>query len=282
MENKILFSEKLFLCLITFLWSSFAIMGAVFAFPAIALLFLCGCSYWMYLGRETPFKENLKLWVPPISVPILYCIVEKVVSLLQIAKKDPILQKIDLFLINKNMSLKMQPFVNPFFTEAMYLIYLFFFYYIISTLLHYAKRKDSVTKSFYEGLFSIYWIGFLFYVLVPAEGPHLDMAALFDAPLKEGLLFSGPIHAMIYKGTNRVDVFPSLHCAISIYCLLFDRIHRLGRYNRSLIFCILICISTLYLRYHYFIDVLCGLLLTMFALYLAKRIPHQSMVLPGN
>jgi len=277
--NKIFINEKLFFVFLIFLWLCLAVSGALLSISAMALLGILAFSLWIYFGRETHIKNILKLWIPPVSVPILYSIVGQVVLTLKISKKDQILQVIDQLLINKNMSIKLQPFVNPFLTEAMYLIYMLFFYYIISTLIHYAKRRDSVTKSFYEGLFSIYWIGFFLYVLVPAEGPYLDMAASFGAPLKEGLLYSGPIYEMIYAGTNRTDVFPSLHCAISAYCLLFDRIHRRRRFNRSLVFCVLIWVSTIYLRYHYFIDVLSGMALTLFALYLAKRSSDQPMVL---
>ena len=70
-------------------------------------------------------------------------------------------------------------------------------------------------------------------------------------------------------------VFPSLHCAVTLYLLLFDRQHRPARFKLLLLPCIALWFSTLYLRYHYFIDVLCGFALSAFALWLANR-PHSG------
>ena len=82
--------------------------------------------------------------------------------------------------------------------------------------------------------------------------------------------------AVVAKGSNGVDVFPSLHCAVSCFLLFFDRRHRPWRYRLYLLPCIGLWFSTIYLRYHYLVDVICGFALAAFALWLANRFPMKS------
>src|SRR5208282_3286332 len=82
--------------------------------------------------------------------------------------------------------------------------------------------------------------------------------------------------AIVAAGSNKVDVFPSLHCAVSSFLLFFDRRHRPWRFKLYLVPAIGLWLSTIYLRYHYLIDVLCGFALAAFALWLAGRYPRNA------
>jgi membrane-associated phospholipid phosphatase len=125
-------------------------------------------------------------------------------------------------------------------------------------------------KAFYTGLFTIYAIGYLGYATFPALGPYLAMADRFSVPLTGGWLthFTSQI---VLAGSNHVDVFPSLHVANSVYILLFDYHHNPRRFRLALLPCSGLVIATVYLRYHYLIDVLCGLGLSLLALWLSQR-----------
>jgi membrane-associated phospholipid phosphatase len=76
-----------------------------------------------------------------------------------------------------------------------------------------------------------------------------------------------------------VDVFPSLHCAVSAFFLFFDLLHRRWRFWLYLVPCVGLWLSTIYLRYHYFIDVICGFVLAAFALWASEK---RSSDLPAN
>jgi membrane-associated phospholipid phosphatase len=75
---------------------------------------------------------------------------------------------------------------------------------------------------------------------------------------------------MVRFGSNRVDVFPSLHCAVSTYMLVFDSWYKRWRFRIYALPCVGLWISTIYLRYHYFIDVIVGFALAAVILYLTK------------
>lgn len=77
--------------------------------------------------------------------------------------------------------------------------------------------------------------------------------------------------AVVRLGGIRPDAFPSLHCAVPAFILAFDFIHKRRRFWICLGPCVLLWFSTVYLRYHYLVDVLCGFLLAAGALALAER-----------
>ena len=75
--------------------------------------------------------------------------------------------------------------------------------------------------------------------------------------------------AVVGQGTNGVDVFPSLHVAASAYMLFFDRRFARWRYRLYLPAAVGLWFSTLYLRFHYGIDVIVGALVAAIALRVA-------------
>ena len=83
----------------------------------------------------------------------------------------------------------------------------------------------------------------------------------------EGYLFTNLNHTMVVAGSSGFDVFPSLHVGVGLFMLLFFR-----RFDRTiwriyLIPFVLLVISTIYLRYHYLIDLLCGAALCLACFY---------------
>lgn len=182
---------------------------------------------------------------------------------------DAWLRSIDARLIGENLSLRLQAYVRPLFTEPLSFCYMLFVPYLTLSLLWYLCGPLPLLKRFYLGLFSIYGIGFLGYIFVPAAGPYIAMKAEFHAALAGGL-FTQLNAAMVSFGSNHVDVFPSLHCAISTYMLLFDRWYKPQRFRIYAVPCVGLWISTIYLRYHYLIDVIVGFALAALALWLAR------------
>jgi membrane-associated phospholipid phosphatase len=85
---------------------------------------------------------------------------------------------------------------------------------------------------------------------------------------------------LVRMGTNGVDVFPSLHCAASLYLLLFDYRHDRRRFWGYLVPCVGLWLSTIYLRYHYLIDDFAGFALALLAIAIARR--YQTLRLQGR
>lgn len=183
---------------------------------------------------------------------------------------DSILLDADRWMFTVSPNVWADQFAFPALTDIMSVCYLFFMPLLFVGLVRYLFWQKELLGIFYRGLFTVYGIGFLGYLLVPAAGPYLAYPDLFSTPLEGGLI-SRLTHTMVIVGSNKVDVFPSLHCAVSAYMLGFA-----FRYHRKEFWWILapivgLWMSTIYLRYHYVIDVICGFALAFICLTLIWR-----------
>jgi membrane-associated phospholipid phosphatase len=183
---------------------------------------------------------------------------------------DSTLRNIDTHLVGQNLSLRLEPYIRPAFTEPLSFCYMLFIPYLTFSMLWYLSGSLPLLKRFYLGLFTIYGLGFFGYTFVPAAGPYLAMTHDFHVPFT-GWLFTHWNAEMVRVGSNGVDVFPSLHCAVSSYMLFFDRCYKKWRFRLYAIPCIGLWFSTIYLRYHYFVDVIVGFALSFCVLYLTRR-----------
>jgi membrane-associated phospholipid phosphatase len=117
-------------------------------------------------------------------------------------------------------------------------------------------------RRFWTFLFVTYSVGFLGYLLVPAIGPGKAFPEIFVEPVVgsgQGLL--SQFNSFVAQGSSVYDVFPSLHVLITLVLLDFDRRCRPWRFYLMIPVCGLIFFSTIYLRYHYFVDLMSGALL---------------------
>ena len=99
------------------------------------------------------------------------------------------------------------------------------------------------------------------YTFVPARGPYYYLASVFSGPVPGDTVVPF-VHEFIKNGPLR-DVFPSMHTCLPLAIFLFS-----ARYYRKVAFVTGIWIphiimATMYLRYHYLIDVLAGITLAV-------------------
>ena len=101
----------------------------------------------------------------------------------------------------------------------------------------------------------------------------LEVTVLLGLTILTGALLAPRVRLalpLVNGGSNGVDVFPSIHVAVSAYLLGFDARHYPGRFRRMLLPVALLWLSTLYLRYHYLVDAAAGLLLAAVGLAVAR------------
>lgn len=231
-----------------------------------------GWAIWFYRTTDSGKGERLALLFYPIAMNLVFMNMKTAIPKLHPGSFDEFLQHIDRMGIGTNLSVRLEPVVHPALTEFFSICYMLFFIYLLFSLVYYFCGELQLLKKFVVGLFTIYGIGYFGYSFVPAAGPYVAMKEQFTAPLT-GWWFTKWNAAIVAAGSNGVDVFPSLHCAVSSFFLFFDRRHRPWRFKLYLIPCVGLWFSTIYLRYHYVIDVCCGFALSAFALWLTRRRP---------
>ncbi|OGS80398.1 MAG: hypothetical protein A2061_04745 [Gallionellales bacterium GWA2_59_43] len=222
------------------------------------------------LRSNTSVSLYGRLLFYPLAMNLYFQQLRSAIPAISDEKKDVALRGIDSAMLGDTPSILWQGLVTPGLTELMSLCYLFFFPYLLMGIVTHFRGPVWRCKAFVAGLFSLYGVGFLGYTLVPAAGPYLAFGDTFDAPLAAGPLTAWNT-SLVSMGSTGVDVFPSLHVAVSLFILGFDFRHNRRRFWWCLLPCIGLWGSTMYLRYHYLIDVLCGVLLAGWALWIARR-----------
>jgi hypothetical protein len=214
-----------------------------------------------------------RLLFVPFALQIAYFLLGPAMAALHVRKVDLLLQQLDDRVLGLNLSVALEPWTHPLLTDAMSACYLLFFPYLIVAHLDYFRGNLPTLRRFCVGLYTIYAAGLIGYALLPAAGPYVAMADRFRAPLGGGAL-TRVHHEIVVRGTNGVDVFPSLHCAVTCFLLFFDARHAPRRCRWLVLPVIGLWISTVYLRYHYFVDVAAGFALAGLGLAIGRRRPE--------
>jgi membrane-associated phospholipid phosphatase len=198
---------------------------------------------------------------------------------------DPELASIDAFLSGGHVpALTAARYITPDNLEFFSLVYGFFIPYLwLSILLGCVGRPDDERSRFVLGLTVTYALAYLGYLFLPSRGPVEYYT--FSAPLHGGRFHQIVLDSVRATGGNH-GAFPSLHVGASAYLCAFDLRRHLLRGLTYLPMVILIAISTVFLRYHYLIDILAGFAIAFFAAVVAERTPqpepaHEPAPEPG-
>lgn len=206
-----------------------------------------------------------------VMVQALFYLIGPVVGSLGRFRADALLERADLLLLGFNPNLAIERFGSPLLTDVLSFFYLFSFlpYLAFAFVAYYRGEREAFTR-FCSGLFTVYALGFLGYTFLPAVGPYAAMAGRFEGPL-EGGAFALAHHALVVRGSNGIDAFPSLHCALTGFVLAFDRAAAPRRFRLMLLPVALLWAATVYLRYHYVVDVAAGLAAAAAGLWAARQ-----------
>ncbi len=175
-------------------------------------------------------------------------------------KIDPYLVAWDEWIFGYQPSIRFSEMANhPIFSELMFLAY--FSYYLMPFIAFVAiwVYKRTYFEKFSFLILSGYFTYYLLFICIPAAGPQF----YFTPPLNqiETSGFFGMLVKLIQKyGEAPTAAFPSSHIGISVMLLilLFRNFKKLA--VLFLPFCLLLIFSTVYIKAHYFVDILAGIL----------------------
>ena len=271
--------------------------------PAVTLLLAKEMVHYFMAGKVSPaagnegpwdfvrpFWEIIRDWFPFLIILLMYYTLWGDMTLLMVTKdRDQALIGIDQRLFGFQASLALQRIISPGMTVWMTFAY---FYHIINIALVacfiYVWRPRARFRVMMSGLMVVSFFGLMGYLLVPAIGPGYTLRNQYTVSLSHSIwMFNRDVDFMDFARIRR-DVFPSLHAAISFVVWLY------AYRNSRKLFWILsplilsLWLSTLYLRYHYLIDVVAGLILAPLSFLLANWLFRRwgdipiSVAIPAN
>jgi len=218
--------------------------------------------------NPTPLRWRVRLLFYPASMGISFYAMGVAVPLLGNGKVDTLLLGWDRALLGETPAVAWQKYLGPWTADFAMAGYLFFFYYIVAGPGVYCVKDLRKFRKCIVGLFTMYGLAFMSYTVMPAGGPWRWMT--FDAPLHGPLLLDWVLKP-VNDGSNAVDVFPSVHLAASLYLLMFDWQNGRRRFWIYLLPCLVLWWSTMFLRFHYFVDLIAGAIMALAGWWIAQK-----------
>lgn len=205
-------------------------------------------------------------WYIILILLAIYMESNKLIPLVNPYDMDALIIEIDRVLfMGSDPTILFERFHHPFLTELLQIVYAsFYFLPLTLCLLIYFKRNKADFHLVAATLILGFYLSFIGYYISPAIGPRYTLGHLQNIPLN-GVLTFEPIRNCIdaIEGVTR-DCCPSGHTLVAILTALLAY-----RYYRSflplaIIWTLLLILSTVYLRYHYVLDLIAGFILSLF------------------
>jgi hypothetical protein len=193
-----------------------------------------------------------------------YLATARLVPALHRAPRDATLLGLDRFLFGETPALAFDLSRHPLVVEGLTAAYLAYQPYLHLCLLWALLAPDTRAPRLARLVFSTLILGYVGYLLVPAVGPFAAIASLSVAPLDHGPLARLNLD-IVKTGGAIYDVFPSLHTAVTLVLLAHDRCHAPWRFRVMAPIATVLIPATMLLRFHYAVDVLCGVALAVTA-----------------
>jgi membrane-associated phospholipid phosphatase len=205
------------------------------------------------------FWHFCRHWYPHLF--FLFCFEElaKLVHLVTPSWKDAKLIAADHWLTGVHPTVWLEQFATPARNDFMQFAYLTYFTYllVLGGVLYY--RRD------WRGYWSVmtysaagYAIGYVIAIFFPIESPWFSMAGAWHGSLQGGP-FTAAINFIEHFGRVRGAAFPSEHVAGSVAALWGAWRHRRWLFWVMVPLVTCMCVSTVWGRYHYVVDVFGGM-----------------------
>ncbi|NWF94499.1 MAG: phosphatase PAP2 family protein [Syntrophaceae bacterium] len=221
------------------------------------------------MGKASAFLHDFS---PIIFVIFIYQSLGDLIQYLW-ADIDVWLIKIDFSIFGTHPTVWMEKWVVPWLTDLMSFAYgsYYFLPVILIATLYLKGRRPEFTASMFVLTFA-YYVSFTGYILFPAVGPRYTLAHLYSMPLGGSFLTDLVRDGLNALEHNKRDVMPSGHTQIALIVLYLAH-----RYERFLfyVFVPIVCgliLSTVYLRYHYVIDILAGSAIALVCIVIGPRL----------
>jgi membrane-associated phospholipid phosphatase len=267
--------------------------------PAVTLLLAKELVHYFVVGKREssvppadlrsfvrPYWEIVRDWFPFLVILLMYySLWGDATHTLVRHDRDAALIALDQKLFGFQASLVAERFITPPLTAWMAFAYFFHILNIpIVACFVYLCRPRQRFREMMSGLMVVSFFGLFGYIVVPAIGPMYTLHGLYTIPLSQPIsIFNQQLEFMDFARIHR-DVFPSMHVAISFLVWLYAL-----RNSRPLSWMLSplilsLWISTIYLRYHYLVDVVAGFFLApasfLLANWLFGRFGNMALSIP--
>ncbi len=211
------------------------------------------------LTRRAGAVWFLRHWYPLLYLPACYKEMALLIPAIRRTDYDAVLARFDLALWGVHPTLWLESFQRPWLTEFLQVVYTLFFAAILVVAgILWRRRAIEEFRAYALAVSLGFLASFVGYFAVPVRGPRFLLADLYRTPL-EGLWFFGPLRAGLdWLESVHYDCFPSGHVALTLIAWWGARRLSRGWGRLYAPYTALMVLATVYLRYHYTVDLLAG------------------------
>lgn len=223
-------------------------------------LHAAGAALLIYeVKRPNRTTHAFRHWYPLLYVASCYKETALLIPVVRGSSADQLLANLDFRLWGVHPTVFLERIQFPALTEFLQIAYTLFIPAVLLVAVFLWLKGDYFSFRYYAFLIACgFLVSYIGYVIVPARGPRFLLAHLQHAPLTGLWLFNYLQQGLDRLESAHYDCFPSGHTELTLLAcwgsrMLSKRLFRvyLG-YTPFLIF------ATVYLRYHYTVDVFAG------------------------
>lgn len=213
-----------------------------------------------YPPKPASWLLCLRYWYPVAFIIPIFSELQYLVHSINPLDIDAKLMAIDLALFGVHPTVWLEHYTVPWLTEYMQIMYTAFYFlpFALCVPLYQQRRFGALRESFCALLLG-YYLQYSLYFMTPARGPRFFMTTHQTMGL-QGLWLAEVLQHTLdsLEGMQR-DAFPSGHTAIAVSALILAIRHQSRLVPSFVVIVGSMLVSTVYLRYHYVIDVIGGI-----------------------
>jgi membrane-associated phospholipid phosphatase len=229
------------------------------------------------LDGRTPGRTYFRFphaFIPIICIALIFNSLGDIIPFVRQRYYDDVLIRIDYLLFAVHPTVWMERFQNAVLTAVLQVAYIS--YYAMPIVLGASLYFKDKRVEFEAAVFAIvlcFYLSYLGYMLFPALGPRFALTHLQTTELQAGPMTLWIQRSLNALEHNKTDAFPSGHTAVALVSLFLA-----WKYRQKALFRVLVpavsalIVSTVYLRYHYVIDVIAGVLLAVLTIFISPWI----------
>jgi membrane-associated phospholipid phosphatase len=242
---------------------------------AAAVVFLAGLALARRRWPEARWARGLREVVPFLACVLIYTNLHDTIGFVNRHDVHWVLAEWDRALFGVIPCVWAERFITPARTEAMSFLYLNFFWIAPSTsAILLARRRWREFRAATLGVITCFYLGYFLYVVFPAAPPRLVLVYEFKRNLQGYPYLMSNLSAQAFSllPLDSRAAFPSLHAAVSLVALVYAWRHVRRWFWVLLPFVAGLWASTIYLRHHYFVDLVAGWAVAAAAVWAAPRL----------
>jgi len=232
--------------------------------PLLVMYAAGGGLLFVYQRVRVPwfdFPKRFRQVYPVLYIAVIFDSLVHVVPHVHTWRADALLRRIDRMMLGVDPTIYLERYLGPVLVELF--TYVYILYFVLPFLLVWGLwRERKLTEiTHWACLITIaLYSNYVLYIVFPAVGPRLHITHSVDK-LQGAFMANSLIYLLNHLESNKFDVFPSAHVNAALVTLYgFARFYK--KFTVPVAIAVLgIMVSTVYLRYHYVIDVVAGVAL---------------------